>query len=95
MNVIEVRCCCQPEKLLGWLPTPDRLYCGGRVTYVIPPRVDGPVLRGFTIQPAAVVVFEVAMVRAKDSSEWLALKGDETPLELLRRIPGFQENLES
>lgn len=23
VKLLEVRCCCQPQKLLGWLPVPD------------------------------------------------------------------------
>lgn len=98
---LEVRCCCVPQKLLGWVDVPEaRLRAGQFLPFVL--RV--PIPTSFGKQPereesnAACVRLEMAFynVRDVDSDDFgatsIALKSGELPIETLRRIPGFIEN---
>jgi len=94
---VEVRCCCVPQKLLGWLDVePERIVVGNVVQFRTPPSA-GPVtflhegFETFRLEPGERVALPVAAISSGTAS-WLALKSEETPLETLRRIPGFIEN---
>lgn len=103
---LEVRCCCQPQKLLGWLPVP---------AYVTP--APGVLVR-FTVKPPAVYVrvrtlreleleadapmdithlpptylsLPIALWGAFGEEPRLAFKSEEVALEQLRDVPGFEE----
>ena len=98
MTRLEVRCCCNPTRLIGYLEVREQLiYPGGSIDFVIPARRrladlragDGPVEE--EIEPARKVTLPVERI-AYGSQVWLALKSDETPIEILRQIPGFIEN---
>ncbi len=106
--ILEVRCCCRPEKLLGWLPVSDDVDVkeGVAVTFIIRPAhvrlldsavfgpLDGPL--GVEHVPAEGVTLAIATYSAAPSGEWeyrLAFKSEDTPLETLRRIPGFHEHI--
>lgn len=89
---IEVRCCCQPQKLLGWLPVPDGVGAGDTVHFVVSrprwrlaSREAEPVF-----EMADVITLPVAILDENGRSS-LALKSEETPVERLRQIPGFVE----
>lgn len=90
-ELLEVRCCCRPEKLLGWLPVPGLAFPGQSITFLVMPR---PVFG----RPTALAAFAaerlelpVALYRADDGTR-RALKSEDTPIETLRLIPGFVEN---
>lgn len=98
---LEVRCCCVPQNLLGWVDVPEaRLRVGEFLPFVL--RV--PIPKNFGQHPelvesnAAAVRLEMAFynVRDVDSDDFgttsIALKSGELPIETLRRIPGFIEN---
>lgn len=98
---IEVRCCCVPKKLLGWLEAPEELVFEGSVlSFRIPPRCFQPVGQPLVFERAIDVRLPVAMFEAGylgqllsgGGERHLALKSEETPIELLRRVPGFVEN---
>jgi len=97
----EVRCCCTPKKLLGWLDVPDELlFEGNTISFRIPPRCYQPIGAALVFERAINVRLPVAMFRAGMPLEFaygipdqhLALKSEETPIDLLRRVPGFVEN---
>ncbi len=82
---MEVRCCCVPQKLLGWLDVMEgaRQYA---FTVNEPVRVSSwPAIKFRRI------VLPVAKINV-GSETYLALKSEETPIEILRMIPGFVEN---
>lgn len=87
---LEVRCCCQPTKLLGYLPLPecvepvrDRV-----VRFAIPPRFHPA---RSVIEPARSVALPIGEMMDATGYKWLAFKSEETPIETLRQIPGFLE----
>jgi len=89
---LEVRCCCQPRKLLGWLDVPERLAKAGTVIRFV---VD----EGLRDQNGAPHYSQLALPVEWYRLSWaanaqLALKSEETPIEVLRRIGGFTENPE-
>jgi hypothetical protein len=93
MKLVEVRCCCQPQKLLGWLQVPEhRVKLGRVVRFHIPTTTIGLGL----IDPPSLtdsVVVSLPVEMFKDGADMhLALKSEETPIDVLQRIPGFQRN---
>lgn len=92
---LEVRCCCDPSKLLGYLQVPARLaYTGAKIGI--------PVLEGLLLEagqePRAQygrIDLEVGRVCAEGErgEGHLAVKSNDTSIEALRKIPGFEEVL--
>lgn len=85
---VEIRCCCRPEKLLGWVDVPDRLVIrDGSVSFALTEfrARDGNDYVGdvLTLPFGRYSPHPLAETR-------LALKSEETPLETLKRIPGFE-----
>lgn len=94
MTRMEVRCCCQPQKLLGWLPVPHPSPCRGmQVTFLVGRgahyewRAGEPVF--LAAQTVTLPIEQIVM----PGDQHLALKSEETPIETLRQIPGFVENV--
>lgn len=94
MIKLEVRCCCVPTKLLGWLAVP--LYAVERREIVV---ALGPV-NGFFDEgqnnTIRTVRLPIEMIRDFDvhgPDNYLAIKSNETPIEDLRKIQGFRENV--
>lgn len=94
MTRLEVRCCCQPRRLLGWLEVPDP----GAPSVVVPVvslnSVDGspvqrpePSFSTFTL-PLANLRDEVGHMRR-------AVKAEGMSIETLRSVPGFVEAMAS
>jgi len=93
---VEVRCCCNPAQLLGWVELP--------VTQI----QEGDVHAFALFDRSAVPKHEILRLpvaywwhhmRGFDGADevkinresGLALKSNDTPIEKLRRIPGFEE----
>lgn len=110
LHLVEVRCCCQPQKLLGYLPVPSaKVEVGQRVTFMISPervRVEELVLAGGRSLPVSVtripaevitlLIAEFGPVLGPDGRGYrCALKAEGVPLEQLRRIHGFVEACEA
>jgi len=95
MRRVEVRCCCRPEKLLGWLPVDEaRIFVGSRVKFLIAPArtfkelgLEG--VAGFEVEVLTLPILWAIMPLEENR---LALKSEDTPVEVLRRISGFVEN---
>lgn len=78
--MVEVRCCCVPKNLLGWLPIYSQPDYSDRYTYAY---LDyGKEIKTLELQIEGIQLAEYAM----------AFKSDNTPLETLRKIPCFVEN---
>lgn len=84
MRLLEVRCCCQPTKLLGWLPVLEgvRAY---RRTISKMSDVPMPKKAEFIHVHLPVQIIEIWGER------YHALSSDETPIETLRMLPDFVE----
>ena len=90
---IEVRCCCDPAKLLGTVPCPNpRPRAGERITFLLRARHPyGDPARGD--ERVECVTLEIQhwsryFAYACELESGLALKSDDTPLDTLRRIHG-------
>lgn len=107
-QLLEVRCCCKPENLLGWLPTTEPLV-GRTCVFVVRPRkpwlfdVDNRThfeklelrveLYQCKVQHIWPEMPELGLIEEWKAS-YPAFSAHETPIEVLRRTLGFIERLE-
>lgn len=79
--IMEVRCCCLPEKLLGHLDVAPGLQ-----------RVRYPLLTSYNIHmDFEVIELEVCEFVGDNGIFYKCLKARDIPIETLRKIPGFKE----
>lgn len=106
-QLLQVRCCCQPKRLLGYLPVDvDKALEGAHIKFALNPPSGGEerfvrAIERWSDQAAFLefpvyVALPIARFGSYDEASggpfWrLAIKSEETPLEVLRRIPGFIE----
>lgn len=89
---MEVRCCCNPERVLGWLPVPAgvrdtlNVFLQGEVGFV------AAMAQGMAPPPLVVLQLEIRPVFSRSETH-LALKSMHKPVETFRRIRGFRENI--
>lgn len=94
MTRLELRCCCDPRRLLGFIQLPtSRCYDGATVRFA--QRVD-PIARyswntGQLVAP--MVELTVAAIQFGEQRPYLAVKSNHLELKDLRRIPGFEEHV--
>lgn len=88
MKRYEVRCCCEPEKLRGWIDVEgdQRSY-----KFNLRPEFSASV---FDAIPSAVtldsLIMDMALINPGNGGrDYFALKAEGIPPEKLRRIPGF------
>lgn len=79
--MIEVRCCCQPRKLLGYMNIPMP-----KTQYVVFPLAPRPGDMGFSSLQLPLAVFV-----DERGNRHKAFKSEETPIEVLRRVGCFIE----
>jgi hypothetical protein len=93
----EIRCCCEPGRLLGTVEVDvPYLYAGQVLHFHVPPAIS---LRPYWEQRDGELFIEhqaerLALPVARVHGEFLdglAIKSNDTPIETLRRIRGFQE----
>lgn len=85
---VEVRCCCDPARLIGFIDVPDDVTL--RDGTIVPFQLEG-VDAAITLQ---IATWSYPSTRYGDPwgyDDDLAFKSDDTPIETLRRIPGFVE----
>ena len=91
---MEVRCCCQPQKLLGTVEVPDGTKSREFVPFTLRPEWwlgDMP-----PDVPEAKVRLQCLYYYPRGGEEpYLAIKSEEYGLEVLNRIPTFEELHES
>ncbi len=94
MQRVEVRCCCDAGKLLGWIELPEHcLYAGNALTFPINgQRTVHLELAKVSIPPPFDVVLSLASSDEIMPTSHLAIKNHDLPIEVLRQIPGFEEN---
>ena len=81
MTRMDVRCCCQPQKVLGSLPVPNPVLSGQCVTYY----------RTTITDSIETLTLPVATLYSRRGGMTLALKAEGVTLETLRTIPEFVE----
>lgn len=94
MTELEVRCCCDPRRLLGYLPAPDDAKSGQVMSFKT--QTDWKTCFESDWQPLDTVTFaelEISIV-GLSGRERLAYKSDHTELQTLRKIVGFREATE-
>lgn len=110
---VEVRCCCNPGKLLGWIDLAGRQQIaeGDRFSFMLQPVKDQSPYAEAVFRASAIyglgrdsLTLDVAFwydrqeipdgnggMLIANAQEGLALISNDTPIETLRRIIGFQE----
>lgn len=98
MKRIEVRCCCQPQKLLGTLPVPDMTKPGTSVSFVMmkPPSRSIASVKSSASGMQAPRKVELPIESFTDMTGahpkyGIAVKADGMTVAQLRLIPGFIE----
>lgn len=91
MTRLEVRCCCHPRKLLGYLRLHDRDVHPGDLVFDVrlTPLVFGAPKAMQLGAGVSRVVLTIGHV-TKGDRVWLAVKSNDTPIELLRKVPTFE-----
>ncbi len=102
-TLLQVRCSCQPTKLLGYLPiATSRVLEGARVKFGLGPPKARAWSNGLAeanvrwstdpVESEFPIVLELEVVRYGHDGFWrLAFKGEHTTVAMLRRIEGFVE----
>ena len=94
MRMMAVRCCCQPQKVLGYLPVPTRIEaghvvryakCGDRVPFV-------EELRGKKVATVDLRVQEIRMPGRYGFDTELALKGEGMVVEDVENLAGYKDH---
>jgi hypothetical protein len=95
---LQVRCCCDPAKLLGWVTVDaSQVYEGNRIQFLLRTEYTLVRLAGNDLYIRQPAVLELEVASWESGCEFgtftggLALRSDDTPLELLRRIPSWVE----
>jgi hypothetical protein len=99
-RLLEVRCCCEPVELYGYLPYPrsDLPAAGQRIMFAVEPvdraapleRLVLPIATIESTLPVSTAALEPGIPRFVLAHEaHLAYKSEETPKEVFRRVSGF------
>lgn len=86
--LLEVRCCCEPKKLLGWLPVQYPYMT--HVRYWLPEKV--PFTDAHIGGEGKYIEMPLCEYAGEDLVVYRAVKSEGIPIELLRAIPAFKEN---
>jgi hypothetical protein len=91
-KLLEVRCCCQSRKLLGWLPAPYDVRRGMKCYFVIKPEGMLYAFSADFVPRFGQLTLSIELIRLSVSDPGhLAFKAEDTSLDVLRRVGGFKE----
>ena len=82
----EVRCCCSPQKLLGWAEAPEG---APTVTFLLAVSYNSSLDAGCATET---ITLPIDRIQVPGRPAYPAIKAERTSIETLRRIPGFIEN---
>jgi hypothetical protein len=87
----EVRCCCQPKKLLGWLDIPA--VSGNSVVLALSSTCTwDPAAADITVGDAVrTVTLPIATIAVPGRGSYRAIKAEGVSMEVLRQVRGFTE----
>lgn len=90
-DLLEVRCCCKPQKLLGWLPKPD---CWTGASIRLRPVSSTSVLDSHheEYRITQTIVLPVTRISHSGIPSYLAIKAEGMELTDLIQISGFIPN---
>ena len=93
MARFEVRCCCEPLKLLGWLTT--ELEPSDEVRHLLLPTVKYSANAEVDAieLPLCEVRIHFRKFSASPFTDYWAIDAHEQPIELWRMLPNFKENV--
>ena len=102
MKWVEVRCCCEPAKLLGHVQVPNdfELRVGNRLKFVAFERLAPVLNKAYLVNPTSTTTVELEIGDVQfypiPAGRWtpehhFAFKSNDTPLEKLRKIPSWRE----
>ncbi|MGY4269690.1 MULTISPECIES: hypothetical protein [unclassified Bradyrhizobium] len=88
-----VRCCCEPDKILGYLTVPHEMRNGERYPIC---RMDQLLINARPFEPSELVhsKIETALFRTlinADGNREIAVYSDDRPIEFWRGVRGFEE----
>lgn len=82
---VEIRCCCQPSRLLGTVPVVANGRDGQKAVFLLPVSAD----QSGHVQT---ITLEWGVYMDQNGAATPALKSRDMPIERLRDIPGFEES---
>lgn len=94
MRRLDVRCCCDAGKLLGYLDVKDEDASPWRVlrfARYASPFSDSVAVSSPDAVDVQIVTLEVADCWLPGRDRFLAVKSNDTPIEVLRELPNFTE----
>jgi len=95
MRRMEVRCCCQPKKRLGWLDvfwSELEAKMVRRIEHIpFPASLEDAPQPSETIKEICLPIVDIHIPGV---GKYLAIKSEDTPIETLRKINGFIEDTE-
>jgi hypothetical protein len=92
---LEVRCCCNPNRLLGWVQVADPSDKSVRLSLRVPMPSIEDMLKEKPVGNTKDLFLELPIATLNLLGDvWRAVKAEGTPIETLRRVVGFVENLE-
>jgi hypothetical protein len=99
LHKVEVRCCCIPRKLLGWIEINKTPEMGDKWQFPLDIKTEGQQVPYYSIpinphMPVKHRTITLGIEGINLSKDRMAFKSDETPIEDLRRIFNFTENKE-
>ena len=87
----EVRCCCKPEKLVGWVELPE-IKRPGVIRLATITGAKTALHADYYHEFASISTATTLLVITDITPPRLAIKSDDHPLEWWRQIPTFREN---
>lgn len=98
-RLMEVRCCCDPGRLLGWLPIAGRAQLGAVLVFFPPSRWSDSESgsrwwRDSTFVPPPVRLKVCELMVPRVLSSYLALKAEGVSVDDLRSIDGWKDATE-
>lgn len=93
---MEVRCCCQPQKLLGTIEVPSHTEPDTLVTWPLRTLIDAHTdwfeREGVPVSiPFEHLALWCKVYKPKGTGGYPAIKAEHVPLDVLRRVPSFEE----
>jgi len=93
---LEVRCCCQPQKLLGTIDVPGIPYAGMGVTWAMGVTISSVAPLGpqcpVNYERRSLRLYVERFVPISSAPSYLAVKAEGVGLDVLRLVPSFQES---
>ena len=97
MREFQVRCCCDPDRVFGYLKVPDFIAAHAksgfrfRLNILAKSKFDAPTFATDNPLKIHTLALEFGTIAIGDAEAGVAIKSMDYPLELFRLLPGFRE----